>query len=137
MAQRFAALRQISVQIASLGCLVLITADQLIVRSLRLSGSPWLSGSLENRFWPWNGNPAGLIAAAVFIMLLALLYRRNGPLLLLVGGWVGNVIQRLWYGEISDYLPFLWWRLNLPDILIILGLFWYAFVILMHEKTGR
>ncbi|MCP5366995.1 MAG: signal peptidase II [Hyphomicrobiales bacterium] len=80
---------------------------------------------------PYNAWVLTALAVAIVIALLAWLARAQGPAILagiglVVGGAVGNVIDRLRFGAVADFLDFHaaglhWPAFNLADSAITLG----------------
>jgi signal peptidase II len=72
-----------------------------------------------------------LIQIAIIIVLLILLYKNNSQYLmiafsLIIGGALGNLIDRLIYGAVADFLDFHlfnyhWPAFNLADSLVFVG----------------
>jgi signal peptidase II len=87
----------------------------------------FLSGGSGWQRWAFTG--IGIVAALIIIVLLA----RHGTqklfalsLALILGGALGNVIDRLWHARVTDFLLFYWknWyfpAFNLADSAITLG----------------
>lgn len=85
--------------------------------------------SLNARFvfgW-WGDNIVAIIFSFCFIALILWAYRRRifgnqWALLLLLSGAISNVLDRIVYGGVIDYLDlFFLPRFNLADLAIILG----------------
>ena len=90
-----------------------------------------------------------LIGVPVFAMAAALWYMEKHPqahptltlaIELIVGGGVGNLIDRVWQGYVTDFLDFtalpLWnWIFNLADIAVCLGCFLIILYIFAFDKT--
>jgi hypothetical protein len=113
---------------------VSIVVDQFSVWWLSQHKIDYLTGK-EFRFWPWAGDILSLILALILILYLFARQKENPGTILLLGGWLGNSIQRFAHGQIYDYIPLIWWRVNLSDLIIIGGILIYAFYSVGKEKT--
>ncbi|HEY5528429.1 MAG TPA: signal peptidase II [Thermoleophilia bacterium] len=78
-----------------------------------------------------GGRGSFIIVANVIAILVVIFYvvMEKRPAVagvgggLIVGGSLGNMVQRLAYGEVTDYLKFPHWpNFNLADVFIILGI---------------
>ncbi len=84
-----------------------------------------------------------LLSAALLVVLCAFMFRRLRPLraarlalALVVGGGMGNLIDRLLFGAVTDYVRLLFLRFpvfNLADISITVG----VALLLLLAMTGR
>lgn len=96
------------------------------ITSVRNEGAAW---------GMWAGRPVGLALFAILVLILLVVFRRRvlprGPagqivLGLLAGGILGNVIDRLLFGCVTDYLDFYlgshhWPVFNVADVAICSG----------------
>ncbi|MGH7124260.1 MAG: signal peptidase II [Stellaceae bacterium] len=109
-------------------------APQRVVTSffnLILTWNRGMSFGLFNRESPWNTALFSVLAAVIVTGLLIWLWRTESPLVgagigLVAGGAVGNVIDRLRLGAVTDFLDFHWqdWHFatfNLADSAITTG----------------
>jgi signal peptidase II len=90
-----------------------------------------MSFGLFNQDSPWNAALFSVLAVVIVAALLIWLWRTQSPLVaagigLVAGGAVGNVIDRLRLGAVTDFLDFHWndWHFatfNLADSGITLG----------------
>ncbi len=97
--------------------------DFLILKQVR---NPGISFGLFR-----GGSPAALIAAAALPVLLLSCYAvfgrgLGGPALvgmgLICGGAVGNIIDRLAFGQVIDFIDFSFWpAFNLADAFVVVG----------------
>ncbi|MBW2991267.1 signal peptidase II [Candidatus Woesearchaeota archaeon] len=56
------------------------------------------------------------------------------PVILLVAGLLGNLIDRLFRGYVIDYIDFKFWPVfNLADSLIVIGVIWLIIVVLRKD----
>ena len=90
-----------------------------------------------------------LIQAFVILAILVYVFLKKNPLhwsllvslALIVGGGAGNLIDRIRYGYVIDYLHFHFWPIfNLADISVCIGcglLIIYVFFIEGKEKNGK
>ena len=78
----------------------------------------------------WGGSFSGLlivvlISAVILGVILAWrqsqLQSQLGVVLVLAGG-ISNLIDRLIWGGVRDFIPMIWWHNNLADIAIVVGL---------------
>ena len=85
------------------------------------------------------------IIGAIFILLYAFLIYRRYPLLdnrlsrialgLVLGGTVGNLIDRLQYGYVTDFLDFIVWpAFNVADSTVTVGVIIFAYSLLFLTK---
>lgn len=61
---------------------------------------------------------------------------------LLIGGIIGNLIDRIVYGYVIDYLEFIILNRHMPifnfaDICIVIGTFLFLFITIKEEKNAR
>jgi signal peptidase II len=99
--------------------------------NLILTWNRGMSFGLFNQDSPWNAALFSVLAVAIVAALLIWLWRTESPLVaagigLVAGGAVGNVIDRLRLGAVTDFLDFHWndWHFatfNLADSGITLG----------------
>lgn len=99
--------------------------------NLVLAWNRGVSFGLFNRDSSWNVVAFSLLAAAIVVTLLVWLWRGPSPLVaagigMVIGGAVGNVIDRLRLGAVTDFLDFYWgdWHFpafNLADSSITVG----------------
>ena len=64
------------------------------------------------------------------------------PVLLVVAGLLGNLLDRISRGYVVDFVDFRFWPVfNLADSLVVIGVIWLAFVILKSDlkenKKGK
>jgi signal peptidase II len=88
-----------------------------------------------------------LIGIAVFLVYTLVIYRRfsfldNMPnrvaLGLILGGTVGNLIDRLRFGYVTDFIDFtLWPAFNLADSAVTVGVILFAYSILFVARTQK
>jgi signal peptidase II len=94
------------------------------------------------RFWIFT------IAVGLFLMFtLGLLFRKNNmdkgttlALTLLTGGGIGNLIDRLLRGSVTDFIHIGWGPIrtgvfNVADVAIVAGILIYVFVNLQNKKA--
>jgi signal peptidase II len=99
--------------------------------NLILTWNRGMSFGLFNRESPWNTALFSVLAAVIVTGLLVWLWRTDSALVaagigLVAGGAVGNVIDRLRLGAVTDFLDFHWndWHFatfNLADSGITVG----------------
>jgi signal peptidase II len=89
----------------------------------------------------------GLVGVAVLLLYAVLLYRRF-PFLhnwlawvglgLVLGGTVGNLIDRLRLGYVTDFIDFGFWpAFNLADSAIVVGIVMFAYSLLSLARAGK
>ena len=99
--------------------------------NLALTWNRGMSFGLFNRDSPWNAALFSALAVVIVTALLIWLWRTESALVaagigLVAGGAVGNVIDRLRLGAVTDFLDFHWgdWHFatfNLADSAITVG----------------
>lgn len=99
--------------------------------NLVLTGNRGMSFGLFNTSAAFNTVIFTVLAAAIVVVLIVWLARARGALLrlglgLVIGGAVGNVIDRLHRGAVVDFLDFHlggwhWYAFNLADSAICVG----------------
>lgn len=85
-------------------------------------------------FWP-----AVLILIFVSVGLWKLGLWTRYPLfaaLVLAGGW-SNILERVWRGGVTDYIPFIFSYINLADLQIWLGLLAINWWVWFGEREGK
>lgn len=102
--------------------------------------------------WSSFSGKTGLLAAVTVVLLAAVVYLVvkkivRHPLglsaaMLVLGGGIGNMIDRLLYGYVIDYvdfypLPFWTWVFNLADAAICAGVVLFAVYLLFFEKKAK
>jgi len=87
-----------------------------------------------------QGNNALLAWTSVIVLGLIMLNvdkikkEHSIPLILLVSGLLGNLIDRLFRGYVIDYIDLKFWPVfNLADALIVIGVIWLIIVILSKD----
>jgi len=103
------------------------------VFNLVLALNPGVSFGLLRGDSPWNVVVLSLLAVAIVGGLLFWMWRTPSALVasaigLVCGGALGNVIDRLRHGAVTDFLDFHWgglhfWAFNLADSAISVGVF--------------
>ncbi|NLO74021.1 MAG: signal peptidase II [candidate division WS1 bacterium] len=147
-ARRFLALALV-VALADQGLKLLIVSRMAAGESRPLLGSVLSLTRQSNpgaAFGLFSG--AGVVLTAVGAALVALLLiwglRSAGkdaeflwPVALLLGGALGNLIDRLFRGRVVDYLDLHFWPVfNLADVALTVGVFWFALRLLLSPE-GR
>lgn len=99
--------------------------------NLILTWNRGMSFGLFNRDTPWNTALFSLLAAVIVTGLLIWLWRTESALVaaaigLVSGGAIGNVVDRLRLGAVTDFLDFHWYdwhfaTFNLADSSITVG----------------
>lgn len=60
------------------------------------------------------------------------------PVMLIISGLLGNLIDRIFRGFVVDFVDFHWWPVfNLADSCIVIGAVWLAAVILLEKDEIR
>lgn len=94
-------------------------------------------------FGLFGSHPLGLAAfAAAIVVLFYLWYRQEGAgagthiaFALILGGAVGNIIDRVRFGYVVDFLDLRWWPVfNLADSGITIGVAVLLIRMLLHER---
>ena len=91
-----------------------------------------------------QGNNALLAWVSVIVLGLIMLNvdkikkEHEVPVFLIVGGLLGNLIDRVFRGFVIDFVDFKFWPVfNLADSLIVIGVIWLIIVILRKDFTSR
>ena len=92
---------------------------------------------------PLGGWLLYIILTVVFIFLIYELYNYWKKqdwhvviaILLIATGAIGNVIDRLVYGYVIDFIQIFWWpAFNLADVIIIVGVFLWLMLLLRKKE---
>ncbi len=115
--------------------------------NLVLTFNRGMSFGLFNNGAGANATVFSLVAAAIVAGLVYWLYRVESGLLaiaigLVIGGAVGNVIDRLWRGAVVDFLDFHigawhWPAFNIADSAICIGVAAMLFDSLLERRAAR
>lgn len=110
----------------------------LEIRQVRNPGSAF--GLFPGQSWP-----IFILSAVVFFALLIVLWRWGRPgtrvfqagLGLICGGAIGNIIDRIAFGEVVDFIDLEFWPVfNLADLAIVIGV-GITLVIVAKESWKR
>jgi signal peptidase II len=112
--------------------------------NLILTWNRGMSFGLFNRDSPWNTTLFSALAVVIVTALLVWLWRTESALVaagigLVAGGAIGNVIDRLRIGAVTDFLDFHWqdWHFatfNLADSGITVGVALLLFDALLNRR---
>jgi signal peptidase II len=114
------------------------------IRQVRNPGTAF--GIIEGRSWPLF-----LASIAVFFVLILVLWRWGGPgtaffqvgLGLIIGGAVGNIIDRIALGEVVDFIDLEFWPMgswpvfNLADLAIVAGVVITLIIVIKSSFAGE
>jgi len=145
-----------------LTALLVVVADQLsklwIRSNLDIRQSLFEAGFFQiARFPPNTGAAFGLfqdqsfaltivaIVGLAFLLVYALIIRHQFPSLdslltrtalgLVLGGIIGNLIDRLCFGGVTDFISIGWWpAFNIADSAIVVGVIIFAYSLLLLAK---
>ena len=82
-----------------------------------------------------------IVLGVILICIDRIKKEQTIPLLLVVSGLLGNLIDRIFRGHVVDFIDLKFWPVfNLADSLIVIGVFWLIIVILRKDsakKQGR
>lgn len=83
-----------------------------------------------------------IIGLIIFYMWRRAAVAERGALALIVGGALGNLIDRLRFGAVIDFLDFHiagwhWPAFNLADTFIFLGVMWLIIIMIKGKKNGK
>ena len=110
----------------------------LRIRQVRNPGTAF--GIIPGSSWPLF-----LVSILVFLALLLVLWRWGGPgstafqlgMGLIIGGAIGNIIDRIALGAVVDFIDFGFWPVfNLADLAIVVGV-GMAMVVVVRESWRR
>jgi signal peptidase II len=88
------------------------------------------------------------IVGIAFLLFYALYIYRRYPLLdnwlsrvalgLILGGTIGNLIDRLRFGGVTDFISIGWWpAFNLADSAVVVGVILFAYSLLPLARAGK
>ena len=147
--------------LAALGVVVADQLTKLGIRASLLEGQSLFEAGIFKiaRFSPNTGAAFGLFQDQSFalaivaivgaaLLLYAFLFYRHSPLLdnilsriaigLILGGIVGNLIDRLRFGGVTDFISIGWWpAFNIADSAVVVGAILFACSLLrLTRKHG-
>ena len=78
-----------------------------------------------------------LIVLGIVMMNIKQIRKRHElPVILIVSGLLGNLIDRVFRGFVVDFVDFHWWPVfNLADSCIVIGVIWLGVVILIEDNS--
>jgi signal peptidase II len=87
----------------------------------------------------------GTILVSIFLIVLMVREKcpaKSLPLALIIGGAIGNIMDRFRYGAVVDFLDFHienyhWPAFNFADSFIVIGVFLYLITSYMKEKNEK
>lgn len=89
----------------------------------------------------------GLVGIAVFLVYILVIYRglpfldnmlNRVALGLIFGGALGNLIDRLRFGQVTDFIAFGFWpAFNIADSAVTVGVILFAFSLLFAARTRK
>ncbi len=89
----------------------------------------------------------GLAGIAIFLVYTLVIYRglpfldnmtNRAALGLVFGGTVGNLTDRLRFGQVTDFIDFGFWpAFNIADPALIVGVILFAYSLLSAARTGK
>lgn len=116
-----------------------ISLGFLKIRHVRNPGTAF--GLISGKSWPLFS-----ASIAIFFVLLVVLWRWGGPgnrifqlgMGLIVGGAVGNIIDRILQGSVVDFIDFGFWPVfNLADMAIVIGVIITLFIVAKETWTSE
>ena len=140
--------------------LIVIGADQFTKAIIRRNLSIGETFSIIRGFVQLKGveNPGGafglfpgsqifLLAVSIIVVIVAVIYwmlnRPNEPIVtmsfgLIVGGAIGNMIDRFLFNNVTDFIDFRYWPVfNIADLAIVIGMILFLNAYLKDEKRAR
>ena len=85
-----------------------------------------------------------IILALVSLLVIFLIikyyktFKVKLPLILILSGTIGNLVDRLFFGYVRDFIAIsIWPTFNLADTFITIGVFWLIYLIWKEEKTYK
>lgn len=90
---------------------------------------------LENRLF-------AVIAALIILVAIWLGWRQKTaysiPVLLIATSGISNILDRLWYGGVIDYIDLKYWPVfNIPDAVITCAILYYLFMAFRPRRSRR
>ena len=80
------------------------------------------------------------IVAFIIFSIIELKKNQNNSiifsLVLILGGGLSNFADRILKGGVADYLDLIFWKMNLADILIFIGIFLFFFNLLNKRREN-
>ena len=144
--------------------LLVVAADQLsklwIRSNLAIGGALWEVGFFRLTHLRNTGAAFGLfqgqslpltivaLVGVVALLLYALFFYRHFPFLdnmsgkstlgLILGGTVGNLIDRMRFGYVTDFIDFgVWPAFNIADSAIVVGIIMFAYFLLRLARAEK
>lgn len=140
-----------------------IALDQLtkllVINTLALNSSVTVINNffsishIKNKGAAWgvfqDGRIVFIITTVIVVLVLAVLINRSNNRLfktilsIIIGGALGNWIDRVLYGEVTDFLHFKFWSYDFPvfnvsDMFVVVGTILLAIYLIFIEKdNGR
>jgi lipoprotein signal peptidase len=80
------------------------------------------------------------IAAFIIFSIIELKKNQNNSIIfslaLILGSGLSNFADRILKGGVADYLDLIFWKMNLADILIFIGIFLFFFNLLNKRREN-
>lgn len=83
------------------------------------------------------------LLAIIAVMALAVIiyYHKHVPklsLILIISGIIGNLIDRLFYGSVIDFINFKFWPVfNIADSLVFIGVIYWIIILFKEENKEK
>ena len=133
---------------------LLVKSNFVLYESIKVGGDFFRLTYIENPGMAFGIRLAGpwfftLFSTIASIVILIFLYRiRNERFLsrmslaLVLGGAIGNLIDRFMYGRVVDFLYFVWgayrfWVFNVADICVSIGMTLLIFLVLFEKDASQ
>ena len=89
-----------------------------------------------------NNNIAILLSSVVFVAVIIFILIKNWrhfrlPLSLIIPGALSNLVSRILYGGVYDYIPLGLTTINIEDILIVVGFTLIIYEIIAQNKEEK
>ena len=88
-----------------------------------------------------QGKTIFFVIISIIVIVLAILQLRKktppAPLILIISGAIGNLIDRILFGYVRDFIDLRFWpSFNIADSLLTIGLLWMIFLLIFKKDKN-